>query len=367
MHDTFNPRDWLIAVSQIQGIGRRALSHLLPHLSTPFQRPADFLDLLHSLPLFNERIPLLAHLTSEHVKDTIYSMQKQNIKTMTILDPDFPSTLREIPDPPFVVYAIGNMDLLNQPIISIIGTRTPTNYGRHIAFRMASDLSNAGFCIASGMARGVDGEAHKGALSSGADTGTIAVLGCGIDVVYPRQHEKIYREIAVRGLILSEYPPGTPGHRAYFPERNRLISGISYGVVVVEAASKSGTSITVDHALEQGKDVFAVPGSILSLQSSGPHRLIKDGAKLVTHARDIIDEYRYASSYEVSRFDSFEEKRLTDNQKQLLDIIENTQVTVDQICAASSKPAKEVLSDLVVLQMEGWLKQLPGSIFIRLK
>ena len=196
--------------------------------------------------------------------------------------------LREIFDPPILLFARGRVELLQSIVLAVVGTRRPTPYGLAVAERLSADLSHAGLTIVSGMARGIDTAAHKGALAAGGDT--IAVLGCGVDVVYPSENRKLAAELAVKGLIVSEFPMGTVAFPQNFPIRNRIISGISLGVLVVEGAQYSGSAITAKLAMDQGREVFAVPGNITSKLSWGPNLLIKQGARLVQDWNDVVAE-----------------------------------------------------------------------------
>ena len=205
-----------------------------------------------------------------------------------ITDPRYPPRLREIFDPPVVLFARGRVELLQSLMLGVVGTRRPTAYGIAAAERLAADLAQAGLTIASGMARGIDTAAHKSALAVGGDT--IAVFGCGVDVVYPAENRKLAEELADKGLLLSEFPMCAPAYPQNFPVRNRIISGMSAGVLVVEGAQYSGSSITAKMAMEQQREVFAVPGSIMSKMSWGPNLLIKQGAKLVQEWNDVVVE-----------------------------------------------------------------------------
>lgn len=358
------PKDWLVTLRQMEGIGYQTLSILLPYLESlpsTLSRLGEYIPPLPSLPL--RKMEKIRQLNRNEVIQCKQALLQKNIQSMTLLDEDFPPYLREIADPPFVLYAIGNLKLLENPMLGIVGTRNPTNYGKQIALHLGSDLARAGFTIVSGMARGIDSEAHKGALS--AHEGTVAVLGCGVDVLYPSENHRLYQEMAARGLLLSEYVPGTRPHTRLFPQRNRIISGLSLGIIVVEAAAKSGSLITVDHASEQGRDVFAIPGSILSPLSQGVNGLLKDGAIPVTNIADIVKHYSHLNLNLGNQ--NKKKEHLTVNERQILDMIENTQITIDQIVAITSLPVKEVLSGLLSLQLKGEIHQLPGCIFMKAK
>lgn len=216
-------------------------------------------------------------------------LRQEGTELIPIRDPRYPPLLKQISDPPVVLFCRGRTDLLGTVMLGIVGTRRPTQYGQAVAERLARDLSGACLTIVSGMARGIDTAAHKGALAVGG--GTIAVFGCGLDHIYPAENRRLAGQIAAQGLLLSEFPLATPAHPQNFPVRNRIISGASAGVLVVEGAQYSGSAITAKLAMEQGREVFAVPGNITSKLSWGPNVLIKQGAKLVQEWNDVIIEF----------------------------------------------------------------------------
>ena len=225
----------------------------------------------------------------QNIDNVMFYIKKNNIKVISINDKEYPESLKRIYDPPIVLYANGNLNLLNNKSIAIVGCRLCSVYGKIITKKLAYNLSEKNITIISGMARGIDSYAHIGALE--AKGSTIAVLGSGIDVIYPKENERLYYEIIRNnGLILSEYIVGTKPIPINFPRRNRIISALSNGVLVTEAKIRSGSFITVDFALEQGKEIFSVPGNINSANSEGTNSLIKQGAKLVTCVEDILDE-----------------------------------------------------------------------------
>lgn len=213
---------------------------------------------------------------------------KNDIKIINISDDNYPVKLKNIYAPPITIFAKGDISLLNSKSIAIVGSREPSKYGIYVAEKFSKELSKEGITIVSGLARGIDTFAHVGALSSFGKT--IAVLGSGIDVVYPKENAKYYREISEKGLIISEYIVGTAPESKNFPQRNRIISGLSDGVLVVEARKNSGTMITTDFALEQGKELYVIPGNITSNLSAGTNNLIKEGAKLVTDVYEILED-----------------------------------------------------------------------------
>ncbi|MBE3562164.1 MAG: DNA-protecting protein DprA [Hydrogenibacillus schlegelii] len=279
---------WL--AGRLPGFGRRRLRALVEGLRG---RCDAFLDgNIDPAPWVGRELAerLRAELRPEAIAAAARKLKTAGIVVLTPEADAFPPALREIPDPPAVLYARGRLSLLRRPAIAVVGTRAPSPYGIRAARALAEGLSAAGWCVVSGLAAGIDAAAHAAALEG--PGGTIAVLGGGLFYPYPPSNAALFRAIAERGLVLSEYPPDARPHRAYFPERNRLLSGLARGVVVVEGHGRSGALITAAWALEQGRDVFAVPGPIFSPKSDGPNRLIQEGAKLVLGVDDILAEYR---------------------------------------------------------------------------
>ena len=289
----------------------------------------------------------------------------------------YPAMLAEIADPPILLYAMGDSDLLGSPQIGIVGTRRPTQYGRAVAERLSRDLALEGLTITSGMARGIDSKAHVGALEAGGKT--IAVLGTGVDVAYPRENAKLRRSIVEQGLALSEFPMGATGFPQNFPIRNRIISGLSYGILIVEGAQYSGSLITARLALEQNRDVLAVPGSIFSKQSWGPNLLLKDGAILVQEASDVIEGLPHevrrslrsgktaAAAVDTDAQQSLfhAASPLADKILPLLRVDEATQVD-DLIRNLDGVKPAEVLAALSELELFGAVRQMPGKSFVRI-
>ncbi len=291
----------------------------------------------------------------------------RNIVLLSQSNPLFPSQLTTIQDAPVLLYALGNLDVLKQPAVAIIGSRAATSYGKRISAMLAGDLARAGITIVSGLALGIDGHAHQGCLEAGGQT--VAVLGCGIDVIYPRSHKDLYNDIIHHGLLLSEYPLTTRPEGYRFPARNRIISGLSMAVIVVEATPKSGSLITARLALDQGRDVFAVPGRIDSVKSAGTHRLIQQGAQLVGSASDVIKELAMIVSF--SKQPSEVQKNIRqpsslDSQEQcLLDCLDAYPVDIDTLALQTKIPAATLHPLLLHLEMKGLLRQLPGQQYER--
>jgi DNA processing protein len=279
---------WL-ALKLVPGLGTRMSKRLLDRFRSP---EAIFRASRSQLEAAGVSAAVAQSISSgcafEDAATQQEKLKETNTVVVTIGDSRYPGPLREIYDPPILLFARGRVELLDSIMLGMVGTRRPTPYGLAVAERMGADLAQAGLTIASGMARGIDTAAHKGALAAGGNT--IAVLGCGVDIVYPSENRKLAGELAIKGLLLSEFPMGSTAFPQNFPIRNRIISGISVGVLVVEGAQYSGSSITAKLAMDQGREVFAVPGNITSQLSWGPNLLIKQGAKLVQDWNDVIAE-----------------------------------------------------------------------------
>ncbi len=301
---------------------------------------------------------------------------------LTINDPLYPQRLREIFDPPLLLFALGDIELVNSYSVAVVGTRNPTPYGLAATERLSADLSKAGLTIVSGMARGIDTAAHRATLT--ANGHTIAVLGCGVDVVYPSSNRKLYDEVAKRGLLVSEFPMEAPAFPQNFPVRNRIVSGLSLGVVIIEGAQYSGSAITAKLATDQGREVFAVPGNITSKMSWGPNLLIKEGgAKLVQEWSDITNELPLAVRRDLiaraqQQIPIEEQSRSGDGQggpeeplkalaRKLLnflkvDVPQQLEFLVESFEGVSSS---ELIGALFDLEMSGLVRQLPGKNFVK--
>lgn len=282
----------LIHIHRCRGITRRIIHHLLQHdptLKKIYKLSPIEINHLFSLPMNNAQL-----FYSDLHHSAIRSQLKKDINdydVITIVDADYPNVLKQIKDPPLVLYANGDISLLSHaPSLSVIGTRQPSNEAAQKIKLIVRPIIEENWLIVSGMAKGIDSYAHQLTLAYGGKT--IAVLGGGFHHIYPKQNNLLYQEISNKGLVLSEYPPDRPPARYHFPERNRIISGMSFGTLVIEAMERSGTSITVDQALDQGREVYAVPGSPLIPQTKGCHRMIQEGAKLVLDSQDILEDWQ---------------------------------------------------------------------------
>lgn len=282
-------------------------------------------------------------------------------------DPRYPLLLRQIPYPPPLLFVRGDPGCLRAPQLAIVGTRNPTPLGRETAHHFADYLAGAGMVITSGLALGIDAAAHQGALSS--DGRTIAVMGTSLDRVYPAKHRDLAHTIAEQGALVSEFPIGTAPAAGNFPQRNRLISGLALGVLVVEAAAQSGSLITARQAVEQGREVFAIPGSIHNPLAKGCHALIRQGAKLVETADDILEELGSLAAVGAETFASplAAANPLDDDYRQLLAAIGDEPASVDGLVERCGLTAEVVSSMLLILELEGYVAAVPGGLHCRLK
>jgi len=290
--------------------------------------------------------------------------QSDEYSTIVPGDKAFPELLTQLNDPPPLLYVKGNADALHLPSLAIVGSRNPTDGGVRNAFEFSRHLAKCGFCIVSGLAQGIDAAAHRGALAAGAPT--IAVLGNGIDIIYPASNRELADEIIVNGALVTEYPPGTPPMRAHFPQRNRLISGLSLGTLVIEAARRSGSLITARLASEQGREVFALPGSIHNPLARGCHRLIRDGAKLVESADDIISELAPLVGHVLqSSVESRPREDVVDSVDEeyvkLRKSLGYDPVGIDELVQHSGLTIDQVSSMLLILELDGKIEKLSGG------
>lgn len=372
---------WL-ALKLVPGLGPRRAARVLERLKTPM---AVFRASRSELESFGMSGAAAQTIQSGCTFDDAVLQQQRMLDTGTTLipinSPAFPALLRNIYDPPILLLARGRIELLQSLMIAIVGTRRPTTYGIAATERLASDLATAGLTIVSGLARGIDTSAHKGALAAGGNT--IAVFGSGVDHVYPAENRKLAETMVEKGLLISEFPMGCPGHPQNFPVRNRIVSGLSLGVLVVEGAQYSGSSITARLAMEQDREVFAVPGMITSRMSWGPNLLIKQGAKLVQEWNDVVTELKpddrirlagYAGNLLDPKDEDTKDARPAlppgptgeicrsvlavlkiDTPQQLDDLVESLDT-----CSSS-----EIIAALFELEMLGLIRQLPGKNFIK--
>jgi DNA processing protein len=299
-------------------------------------------------------------------------LHKTQTTVLTLIDPNYPHHLRWIADPPLVLYIRGAFQPADHLALAVVGSRKPSNYGKAVTQRFSMELVQHGFTVVSGLARGIDSIAHQSALQAGGRT--LAVLGSGINVIYPPENSRLVETISDHGVVLSEFPFDTKPDRWNFPRRNRIISGLSLGTLVVEAAVSSGALLTARHALEQGREVFAVPGRVDMPSSQGTHKLIKSGAKLVEGIDDILEEFpeivrRSPAPPSVSTTDRNMTPSAADlsaDEALLLALLHPEETHIDGLIQRSQLPAHVVASILVTLELRGLIRQFPGKFFARL-
>ena len=355
-----------------EGVGPQTARELLNDFGLPEQIfHAGFAALQKRVP---EKLARLlcnepSDAIQEQINKTLEWASQPNNCVLTFADTSYPASLLTIADPPPLLYVKGRIELLQQTAIAIVGSRNATVQGMQNADRFAQTFSEANLTVISGMALGIDAAAHAGALKNAkalANGSTIAVIGTGIDLVYPARHRALAHKIAEQGCLLSEYPLGTPAISSNFPRRNRLISGLASGVLVVEAAAQSGSLITARSALEQGREVFAIPGSIHSPLSKGCHQLIRQGAKLVESAQDVLEELRWQTK-PMSTVTEPAASSIDADDQQLLDTIGHDPVTVDQLVARTSQSAAALQAGLLKLEIQGYIECLAGGQYRLLK
>ena len=355
-------RGYWVLLSMVPQVGPSRFKRLLDVFGEPEAvwkaRPLDLARAGLDRRAVDGLVELRAKLEPGEVWDRI---ERLGVKLVTLAEAEYPEHLREIADPPPVLYMKGDLLAADRWAVAVVGTRRVTAYGRQVVERLVGELSRSGVTIVSGLARGTDALAHRAALEAGGRT--LAVLGSGLDRVYPTEHAGLARDIAGRGAVVTEFPLGTPPDALNFPRRNRIISGLAMGTLVVEAGETSGALITSDFALEQGRDVFAVPGSILSPASAGPNRLIQEGAKLVSSAQDILEELNLTA---VAQHQAAREV-LPENETEaaLLRLLSSEPLHVDELGRTSALPVAEVASALTMMELKGLVRQVGGMNYVR--
>ena len=370
--------DWL-ALALTPGLGPTKCRRLVEHFGSPeavFRAPLTQLEATGIQAVSAQS--LISGKSAELAREEITRAAAAGVKLLSLDDPAYPSRLKEIYDPPIILYVRGEPEVLTKPGIAMVGTRHPTPYGSGMAERLACDLAAQGLVIISGMARGVDTSSHRGALA--AKGKTVAVFGTGVDVIYPKENSRLSEQIlALGGTLISEFPLGTFAAPQNFPIRNRILSGMSVGVLVVEAAEYSGTRITARLALEQNRDVFAVPGNVTNKNSWGPNTLIKQGAKLVATWEDVWEdlpgEVRLAltppaspESQGSSSASLFPEDGLPPHEKRILSLLKADEAThIDELVEKleAEMSSSEIFAALFELELNGKVRQMPGKNFVK--
>jgi len=353
-----------IGFTLIPGIGRVRFSRLQQHFGEMERAWNAGADELEAAGLDDKSTKsIVNHRPKVSLDAEMEKLGRYKVTALTLKDEAYPSRLKETYDPPPVLYIRGRLTAEDEWAVAVVGTRRPTYYGREVTEKIAGDLARNRITVVSGLAKGIDAAAHRAALDAGGRT--IAVLGCGLDIVYPADHAKLARETMEHGALVSELPLGTPPKRENFPLRNRIMSGISLGVLVVEADEKSGARITADRALEQDREVFAVPGSVFSPMSRLTNKLIQEGAKLVCGADDIMEELNLTMA--VQQAEAKELIPATETESAILQILRNFSpepMHIDEVGRQTCMPIATISSTLSMMELKGMVKQVGGMNYI---
>lgn len=362
-------RHWL-ELSLVPGVGPKTFFKLLDSFGSPKNALEASRPALEKAAGAGAAAEAIERGCKADLDKSLKLIEEHDVTIVTFSDPAYPELLKHIHDPPPLLYVKGAFEPADRNAVSIVGSRRATHYGKTVAGKLAGDLARMGVTVVSGLAYGVDAAAHKGALAAGGRT--IAVLGCGVDVVYPRANSKIYERIPQSGALISEFPMGCQPDPGFFPVRNRIVSGLSLGTLVVEAPRKSGALITARLAMEQNREVFAVPGNIFSPYGEGCHRLIKDGAKLVENVYDIISEVEagleeLAIKDSVATADEADRSRtkMSADERKVFNFLSMAPAHIDAVIEECDLTASRAAGALMTLELKGLAQQLSGKQFIR--
>lgn len=350
-------KKYWIGFNLVRGIGSVRFKQIQSHfgdLSIAWHAP---IEILAEIGLPERVMRNFAALRAEIDLDRLYEdILKRDIHVLTLPDADYPVLLREIDQSPPVIYVRGSLTPADEFAVAMVGTRRVTAYGQQVTRDISTYLAGHGLTIVSGMARGVDALAHQHALQAGGRT--IAVLGCGVDVIYPPEHRQLAEAIVDNGALISDYPPGTQPEGINFPPRNRIISGLSLATIVVEAGERSGALITADFALEQGRDVFAVPGNVFSPASRGTNRLIQKGAYVMVSPQDVLDVL------DLSQVEDYKDARQVlpadTTEAKILQVMDFEPIHIDEICHAVGLPVEKVSATLTLMELKGMVQHVGG-------
>lgn len=360
---------WLCSLEKLGNVRSRRLLEFFGHPRDIWEAKPSDLTAVRGID--EAMISLLTNEESKQMAATkVDDLYAYGIKICTLLDDAYPYYLKNIYDPPVALFIRGNL-IEDEKYIAIVGSRRASSYGLGMAETLGFELARAGFTVVSGLARGIDSFAHKGALRAGGRT--LAVQGCGVDQVYPPENVSVFHEIVQNGAIVSEYVTGSEPLKYHFPARNRIISGLSMGTIVVEAWEKSGSLITAQFALDQGREVFAVPGNIDSFNSRGTNKLIKEGAKLITEVNDILEEFfgmdKERLKKKTAEYNQIQRNTLINEcspeEKQIIECLALEPQHIDNIAIKTGFTMQTINSLLILMELEGIIEQLPGKIFKR--
>lgn len=363
---TYDELLWWLRLQSVRGVGPIKFNELIRALGDPQKVFNSDDSELAEIPKIDARI--IQEIgrfrpVSGYAEEQLDKADKLGASILTIDDPEYPDNLKNFTDSPPLLYVRGTLKKSDRRAVAIVGSRNATTYGKNTSSGMARELASAGITVVSGMARGIDSAAHQGALAAGGRT--IAVLGCGVDIVYPAENKKLRDSIMENGAVISEYPIGEKPLQAHFPNRNRIITGLSLGVLAVEAREDSGVFSTVRWAAEQGREVFAVPGPITSATSVGPNQLIKQGAKVVMNVMDILDELKLFGPARQKPKANPPKIDLDGDESPVFESLTGDPRHIDSIAETIKKSSAETLRILFSLEMKGLVKQIPGKMFVR--
>ncbi|HET9016668.1 MAG TPA: DNA-processing protein DprA [Thermomicrobiaceae bacterium] len=346
----------------VPGIGATRAARLVEHFGTlEAAWHADGVA-LRAAGLNDRAIDSLAAARQRIALDReLARLDQHGVTIVTLADDEYPRLLREISSPPLVLYVRGDLGSVDRPAVAVVGTRRSSSYGREMARRLSTDLAAAGVTVVSGLARGIDGAAHQAALDAGGRT--VAVFGCGLDTIYPPEHRRLAEAVVACGAIVSEFPLGTPPDATNFPVRNRLISGLSLGVIVVEAPRRSGALITANFAADQGRTVYAVPGAVVSPGSEGPLQLLRDGATLVTNGEDVLADLDL-----VQRQVTQETRQMLPTSREEVAVLERLDGQprhIDEVALDTGLPVSRLSALLLELQLKGFVRNVGAQHYVR--
>ncbi len=362
--DRDNLKLWL-ALGRVRHLGPVMIRRLLGHFRTPDRifgaSERELLGVQDVGPRLAESI--LKGPDMAFCEKQLEIVEKRGFRIVTAGSPEYPERLSQIYDPPHLIFTKGEIRPEDEKAVAIVGSRKATHYGKSMAERIAGELASAGVTVVSGFARGVDSVSHRAAAD--AKGRTLAVFGCGLDIIYPPENRKLYAELPEHGALISEFPCGSKPEPQNFPRRNRIISGVSLGVVVIEAGERSGALLTARHALEQNREVFAVPGNITSTASSGTNELIKQGAHLVTSGEDILTQLEFILPKETTSQVTVPPPDLEPEQTKLYEILTDEPIHVDTISRRLGIDVPRILTTLLEMELMGVVQQVPGKKFVK--
>lgn len=356
---------YLLKVLSVPGVGNQRVRKLVQKFGTAKSVLDSDIPELCRVDFIDEKTArnIKTEANAQFAEKQLADAEKSGIRLISIWDSGYPEILKKIHDPPVLLFIKGNGHFMEDRSIAMVGMRSPSSYGRRMAGMIAGELANRGIHVVSGMARGIDTCAHRGALNAGGST--TAILGCGVNVIYPPENIKLYQEIQQQGMIVSEFPIDEQPLAGHFPRRNRIISGLSLGTVVIEAGEKSGALITAYMALEQGREVFALPGQVGQKNSQGPHRLIKEGAKLIEGIEDIIEEL---SIFTIEKDQTRQEQildSLSAGEKHIWQMLSAEPKHIDLITEECNLSTSEALAHLLSMELKNCVSQMSGMMFVR--